>query len=311
MNRTVTNSVLALAMVVPLTASAGDCPPGAWFCEDAQVAPPPEAPQAPAVPPPVAPPAPQPRPELIPARPRVAPQLPPPGHGQPPMVVYSAPYGPPAQVVVVSGAAVAPRYYPPPAPPPPAVWARKWGLNMRVEGAMLGDEHKQGGSEGMGGFGLSLRYRPVPHFAFDLGMDIIGGRDFANRTRTEVPISLSGMVYFNPRSHVQLYMLGGVHASQADLETNQYAAPTGRYVSDVSDIGGSSSTQHHSYLGWHGGLGLEFRVSRLIGLNLDVLGFVRSRTDKSGDYEFVDATTGQITNTSGGGLARGGLTFWW
>ena len=31
---------------------------------------------------------------------------------------------------------------------------------------------------GMGGFGMSFRYRPVPAFALDFGADLIGGIDF-------------------------------------------------------------------------------------------------------------------------------------
>ncbi len=42
-----------------------------------------------------------------------------------------------------------------------------------------------------------------------------------------------------------------------------------------------------------------------------MLGFVRSRTDEGGPPEFTDPVTGQTTNKSGGGLFRGGLTFWW
>jgi hypothetical protein len=63
----------------------------------------------------------------------------------------------------------------------------------------------------------------------------------------------------------------------------------------------------------HLGLGLEFRIGRKTALNFDVLGFIRGRTDSRAEYEyeFVDPETGRGTNTSGGGLFRGGITFYW
>jgi len=44
-----------------------------------------------------------------------------------------------------------------------------------------------------------------------------------------------------------------------------------------------------------------------------VVGFIRGRTDDAARYdpEFVDPDTGRTTNTSGGGLFRGGITFYW
>jgi hypothetical protein len=50
----------------------------------------------------------------------------------------------------------------------------------------------------------------------------------------------------------------------------------------------------------------------VVALNFDLRGFVRSRIDDNKrDYaEFVDGN-GRSTNTSGGGLFQGGLTFYW
>jgi hypothetical protein len=61
------------------------------------------------------------------------------------------------------------------------------------------------------------------------------------------------------------------------------------------------------------GAGLEFRLSQPVAFNIDLVGFVRGRTDRLADSEpeFTDDTTGQTTNSSGGGLLRAGLTLYW
>jgi len=68
---------------------------------------------------------------------------------------------------------------------------------------------------------------------------------------------------------------------------------------------------HYSYFGVQGGVGIEFRLARHFALNLALLGFVRGRTDADAQYhpEFVDGS-GRSTNTSGGGLFQGGMTFY-
>lgn len=157
----------------------------------------------------------------------------------------------------------------------------------------------------MGGFGVSLRYRPVPAFAFDAGLDVLGGTDFNGFQRTETPFSLSGMVFLNPRSRVQFYMLGGFHISRASVESDFDSPLLG---GDGDRVGRSAE---YSYFGGQGGVGLEFRISRLIALNVDALAFVRKRSDDGGKPEFKDLDTGKTTNSSAGGLLRGGMTFWW
>jgi hypothetical protein len=159
---------------------------------------------------------------------------------------------------------------------------------------------------GMGGFGLSLRYRPVPAFAFDAGFDVIGGTDFNGFERVETPFSLNGIVYVNPRSRLQFYFMGGVNWSSATV-TSQTADPR---LAPAPDGNGYST--EYTYFGGQGGVGLELRLSRKFALNIDALGFVRKRTDDNqAKAEFVDPNTGKTTNTSGGGLFRGGMTFWW
>jgi opacity protein-like surface antigen len=178
---------------------------------------------------------------------------------------------------------------------------REWGLNLRIQGVLMDDDDRAEDA-GMGGIGISLRYRPIPHFAFDAGLDVLGGTDWAGHERHETALLLSGMVFFNPRSQVQFYSIGGIGFSGARVEI-----PVANATSE------SEVDERYSYFGAHLGLGLEFRVGRKIALNVDMLGFVRGRTDELADRqpEFTDPETGRVTNTSGGGLARAGLTFYW
>jgi len=186
------------------------------------------------------------------------------------------------------------------APTPPKRRSyHEWGLNLRLEGILMGDNKnrpKNSGDAGMGGLGFSLRYRPIPYFAFDAGLDFAGGHDWAGNERHETALLLSGIVYFNPYSKVQVYTIGGVGFSGARVT-----------------LAGTDQEEKYSYFGAHLGAGLEFRVGRKVALNLDLIGFIRGRTDKLSDTqpEFTDPDTGRVTNTSGGGLARAGITFYW
>ncbi|AKT35925.1 hypothetical protein [Chondromyces crocatus] len=311
---------VALLTSVPALAQDQDCPQGAWFCEQV---PEEDLPEADAVPPeeePEAAPPPQrrehherrerrgPRPRA--ARPAAPPPVvvyQPPSDGQTPQVVIVTPGGqPPPQVVVRTVPGVPPA---PPPPPPRRKWRSEWGFNLRLQGASFGSTRGAAEDAAMGGAGLSLRYRPVPAFAIDLGVDVLGGIDYHGFKRAEIPISLSGMVFVNPRSRVQFYFMGGMHASYAQVER------TAIITSDTPGVPSTVSTftQEYDYFGGHGGIGLEFRVSRHVALNIDGLGFIRSRTDDqaASNPEFYDPATGRTTNTSGGGLFRGGISFYW
>jgi hypothetical protein len=314
----------AVAMTVSAPALAQNCPPGAWFCEEAAPPPPPAARPSPrpqidesveveeqeAPPPQVDTPRDHRRPVIVHTHRRYRGAHPP-----PPVVVYQpGRQGPPPQVVIVAPGAAPPQprvvavqtATPPPPPLKPRRWHRRWGLNLRLEGASFaGEESGAAENAGMGGVGMSLRFRPVPAFAFDLGVDVLSGTDWNGFQRTEMPVSLSGMLFVNPRSRVQFYLLGGMHYSHAEVESDTDSPLLG---AEGEDFGRSAE---YTYFGGHGGIGLEFRISRLVALNVDMLGFMRKRTDDGGKPEFVEAGTGRETNKSGGGLFRGGLTFWW
>jgi opacity protein-like surface antigen len=210
------------------------------------------------------------------------------GYGYPPPPAYRRPMPPPAPVA------------------PPPRWQSEWGFNLRVEGIPIGHTpNSPNGSAGLGGVGMSLRYRPVPAFAFDLGVDVLAGTDYNGFQRTEVPFSLNGILYLNPRSRVQVYLMGGGTISRAQVRSDFPA----QQLQPVGDGGEYGAT--YTYAGGQGGGGFEFRLSRRVALDLDGLGFVRTRIGNIDQPEFIDHETGRTTNVSGGALIRGGLTFWW
>lgn len=305
----------AFSLSLPAFAQSAErkqgCPPGSWFCveADVSVAPPPQA-QPPQRQQPQAQP-PQEAPPVIvdePAPAEPAPQVVHRRRRQ--VIVYQDVPAPPPQVIIVTPGYSGGYGYNRPAPRPlprPAARKYKWhpefGLNLRVAGLAMGHTNGRADSAGMGGVGLSLRYRPVPAFAFDLGADIMAGNDYNGFQRVEVPLSLNGLIYVNPRSRAQFYLIGGAHLSRASVRSD-IPAPQLSLTRD-----GDYGTKY-TYFGGQGGAGLEVRASRHVAINLDVLGFVRKRIDDGRAPEFIDYDTGKTTNTSGGALIRGGLTFW-
>jgi hypothetical protein len=285
--------------------AASNCPPGSWFCADTQ--------EKPAAPPgqPVAPQRLEPLPGTEPAAPPPPPQV---IYQQSPPVVYQMP--PP---VVLYQPAPQPQQAPPPPPPPPVyrpsypsyespppyyyrprpaepvARPREWGLNLRIEGAIMG--HDAANNSGMGGLGFGLRYKPVPFFGLEADVDFWGGRDYYGNQRQETAFALNTLFFVNPKSKVQLYFLAGIGWSSAT-------------VNDDSSINGTQA--NYSYFGGQAGGGLEFRLGRHFALNGDVRGFIRGRTDNGAQTapEYVDPTTGRTTNTSGGAIITGGMTFY-
>jgi len=316
MRRPLIPALFAVAILTSQTAFADqpNCPPGSWFCADPNVDPP----QTPAAdddnnnsddaePLPKSKPQ-QPAVQDDEDQPAIDPDRGPVRH--PHVVVVEEPGGyatPPPNVVIVTRPRQHPRYVPAPAMPPPPLERGpklycKWGFNLRADGAAMGDGASK--ASGIGGLGLSLRYRPVPALGFDLGVDVIGGKDYHGFTRIETPVSLNMMIFVNPRSRVQFYLIGGGHLSHAQVRSDSRspllsATEDGKYGAD------------YNYFGGQGGAGLEFRLGRRVGLSFDVLGFIRKRTDDGYRPEYIDPVSGKTTNTSGGVLFRGGLNFWW
>ena len=261
----------------------------------------------------------QPADEPPPPPPVRRPRRPPPDMPQPPVVIYQpVPEAPPPQIIVIAPgygygygypygrpARTAP---PPPPAPNPARWQSEFGINLREEGVALGNRGGSSFNVGMGGVGLSLRYRPVPHFAFDLGADVLAGTDYNGFQRLEVPISLNGIFYLNPRNRVQVYLIGGANVSRAEVSSDG-SSPLAQQL--LAPTGGGQYGATYTYFGGQGGMGLEFRLSKRIAIDIDGLAFIRKRIGDIKAPEFINPETGQTTNTSAGGLFRGGLNFWW
>ena len=148
----------------------------------------------------------------------------------------------------------------------------------------------------MNGFGFALRFRPLRHFALEVSGDLVGGTDYQGYGRWEMPFSFSGMMYVNPRNATQLYFLAGLGWSAASVEASK-----------------SRPAKQYAYFGGHFGVGLEFRVTHLVSINTDLIGFARNRVDSGAadDPEFIDPETGAVTNNSGGGVLRAGVTLYW
>lgn len=260
----------ALPSVAHAQDAKKDCPPGSWFCGETQapstnkdLQPLPDANAKPADTRPASPP--------------------------PPVVVYQ----PPPPTVVVQPREAPPAYYYVPRTAPPR---REWGLNLHVGGLMLGSGRDN--NAGMGLLGLGLRFRPIPQAALEANLDFAGGTDYNGYRRSETALTFNGLVFLNPKSRTQVYLLGGFGWAGAHA---------------VDDRNGyDRQTYDYGYFGVQGGAGLEFRLSRAVALNVDLRGFVRGRVDSDRKWnpEFVDAS-GRSTNASGGGLLQGGLTFYW
>lgn len=296
-------SFTAFALVMGVSAAAfaqqsPNCPPGSWFCADAQVPglggaqitigggnqtqlQPLPSPQQPVqvVPPPI-----------------VVQQQPVPQ--QPPVVVYQP--APPPVVILRQPAPDYRQYY---VRRQVLLPQREWGLNLRLEGAFIGGRDDRNGG-GLGGFGAGLRYKPTPWFGVEAGADFVIGRDYNDYARNETAFTLSGLLFLNPRSRTQVYLLGGFGWSVANVTNDTYATNN-----DPLSINNSAS---YHYFGGQAGIGLEYRMSRNLAVNVDMRGFIRGRTDPgaANQPEFIDSRSGQTTNTSGGLLVTGGMTFY-
>jgi hypothetical protein len=207
----------------------------------------------------------------------------------PPVVVYQ----PPPTTVVVQPREAPPAYYYVPRNAPPR---REWGLNLHLGGLMLGKGRDD--NAGMALVGMGLRYRPVPAVGLEVDVDFAGGRDYNGFRRREHALGFNGLFFLNPKNKTQVYFLAGFGWQGATATDDRAGFDQYEYK--------------YGYFGGQAGIGVEFRLSKHVALNLDLKGFVRSRVDDNRRRypEFVDAN-GRTTNTSGGGIFGGGITFYW
>jgi len=167
-----------------------------------------------------------------------------------------------------------------------------WSVNLRLEGIALGSGQHQRDT-GLGGLGISLRFALRPSMAFDLGLDAFGGSDYNGYDRSETSVSLSALWFLNPDRAIRTYVLFGLNASAAHVNV-------------------AGDDQDWSYFGAQAGLGLDFPISPRVSLNVDAVGFLRGRVDSRAarEPEFNDGF-GNLSNTSGGGVFRGGVSLYW
>lgn len=310
-------------MLAPRAAIAADgCPPGHWFCEPSQ----PVQPTGPSE-------SPGPAQAAAPGTPAPAASSPQPS-GAKPCAPDDWLCDPPAPASAPSASPRGERMHPlPPVPPPPPPPPRprrletptEWGVNAHLQLGLLPDAGNvkparetgtiavNDGDPVMGGLGLSLRFRPLQRVALDLGVDLITGTDATGGERTEVPLSASALIYVNPRSRAQVYFLVGPNLSFAQVSREalvpEYLGPNSALAS--SSLQMQEFEYDYIYLGGQAGVGLDVRLTRHISLDFALLGVIRSRIDDEPGAEYVDQDTGKSTDTSGAGLFRGGVTFWW
>jgi hypothetical protein len=129
--------------------------------------------------------------------------------------------------------------------------------------------------------------------SFDVGVDSLGGTDYNGYERSELALSTGVILFANPDDVFHTYGVLGFNLSTAGVDTR-------------------AGSQRWSYIGAQGGLGLSVPMSSSFALGFEVIGFVRGRTDDRARTapEFTDGA-GRVTNTSGGGLLRAGVTVFW
>lgn len=269
-------SFACLALAVPAVASAQPtsqpCEPGSWFCGEANGGT---------------------NLQQLPDGTRPAETKPAAEKGPPPPVVI---YQPPPPTVVIQPRDAPPAYYYVPRKP---VRKREFGLNLHLGGLLMGsrDNGYNNNNAGMVTGGVGLRYRPIPHAAIEANLDFAGGRDYNGYRRHETAGTINGLLFLNPRSMAQFYLLGGFGWSGATA---------------IDDSHNYDRRYEYTYFGVQGGAGVEFRLSRSVALNVDLRGLVRGRIDDHKDqYAEFTSASGKTTNTSGAGILNGGITFYW
>jgi hypothetical protein len=298
-HRALTFSFFTVALGLLLAAPAAaqtECQPDDLFCAEVRIGPGRAGVRVgggdPQPQPPPPPPQPEPEPPTVIVQPAPPPQPPP----QPPTVVVQPQPQPQPRPQVVQ---VQPAPQPQPQPVQQQPERRRRfpysavGVHLHLSG-LFGDELA------MGGAGGAFRIRPNPWFALDLGGSVYHGNDYNGLERTELPVTADALFFFNPHHRFQFYALAGVGASWA------YAEGQNRFTRNYM-------SREYAHLGGSMGLGLEWRISRVFALNMDVRGFVRQRVDDNPEPEFAERTdTGgfQSTDTSGGVVGQLGMTFY-
>ena len=192
----------------------------------------------------------------------------------------------------------------PPPPPPlsrprPRLWAVRTQLLVPFVDSGAASNYS------MGGLGFGGRARPDAAVALDLSLDSIWGVDYVGHRRTEMALDFDTTVFFNPHDPFQGFFLAGLGWSRADVSYKTHETTASGTVRRQID-------QTYYYFGLLAGLGLEWRFENQWSADFALLGVLRGRTDSQADRnpEFVDPRTKLATNSSGFGLLRLGLTYY-
>ncbi len=188
----------------------------------------------------------------------------------------------------------------------------EWGLTGRLSGGAFGGNrsHYSNGysyseSASVGGIGVGLRLRPIPHIAIEGNIDAYAGQDTLGRSRAEAAVSANLIGYLNPRSVLQVYGLIGIGTGHSSAGSSCYSS----FGYQTGSVPGCDGGGEYNFVGGQIGAGLELRIARGFALNADVRGFVRSSDGDNGRPEYV-APDGHATNTSGGVLTTLGATIY-
>jgi hypothetical protein len=170
--------------------------------------------------------------------------------------------------------------------------------------AGLGFGSRSDGASGMGGFGGTMRFRTHPLFAGELSIAGMVGSDYNADTRTEVPVTVSGIFYFNPQNRFQVYGVAGIGVSWAGVT---YTAENARAR--------GVDTATYAYFGGLGGLGAEWQLTPNFSIFGDARIFVRSRIDaeRRDNPEFSRVNSAgrtETTNVSAGVVGQVGGIFY-
>ena len=181
---------------------------------------------------------------------------------------------------------------------------RNRALGLGAFAAGLGFGGHADNARGMGGAGLTIRYRQHPVFATELSIAGLGGTDYNNDSRLEVPLTLSELIYFNPQNRFQFYAVVGVGASWASVAYDN---------ANVRLHG--TDTGAYTYVGGLAGLGAEWQLTPNFSIFGDARAFVRTRVDQSvsDNPEFSRVNSSgrtETTNVSAGVIGQLGGIFY-
>jgi len=190
-------------------------------------------------------------------------------------------------------------------PPPPARRHRQrvWGIRTQLLLPFV--DSGAASNYSMAGLGFGGRARPDDAVALDLTLDSFGGVDYVGHRRTELALDFATTVFFNPHDPIQGFILAGLGWSRADVSYKIHeSTPMGSIRRQVD--------QTYHYFGLLAGVGLEWRFESRWGVDFALLGILRGRTDSDADQhpEFIDPKTKLATNSSGFGLLRLGLNYY-